>query len=281
MSQKRYLFSKYVTANLFFSELVTMQASINKMCSSTDEKKKRMAMSMKQKYDKYWDNIDNMNFLLYVAVVLDPRNKIFYLEYCLELIHGKNYPKTKFVLHCVNKTLEQLFEHFKNNKEKERCDQASDASSATPSYFDTGLDMEDDFAKFMEQRGQGANKTELEVYLSDGMGKMVENFNILGWWRLNSIKFPILSEVAKLVLAMPISTVASESAFSTGGRVIDATRSSLTNVTTEALICTQDWIQNTPVDIQFKQITAAILEEQRERLAKIELGTYFFIILSF
>ncbi|KAL4581013.1 hypothetical protein LXL04_017219 [Taraxacum kok-saghyz] len=55
--------------------------------------------------------------------------------------------------------------------------------------------------------------------------------------------------------------------------VIDATRSSLTHVTAEALICTQDWIRNTPVDIQFKQITAAILEEQRERLAKIELDT--------
>ncbi|KAL4565516.1 hypothetical protein LXL04_029614 [Taraxacum kok-saghyz] len=93
------------------------------------------------------------------------------------------------------------------------------------------------------------------------------------WWRLNSVKFPILSEVAKLVLAMPISTVASESAFSTGGRVIDATRSSLTHVTAEALICTQDWIRNTPIDIQFKQISAAILEEQRERLAKIELDT--------
>ena len=87
--------------------------------------------------------------------------------------------------------------------------------------------------------------------------------------------------MAKLVLAMPISTVASESAFSTGGRVIDTTRSSLTHVTAEALICTQDWIRNTPIDIQFKEITAAILEEQRERLAKIELGTYFYIILSF
>ncbi|KAL4578426.1 hypothetical protein LXL04_014549 [Taraxacum kok-saghyz] len=97
------------------------------------------------------------------------------------------------------------------------------------------------FAKFMEQRRQGANQIELEVYLSDGMEKRVEDFNILGWWRLNSVKFPVLSEVVKLVLAMPISTVASESIF---------------------------------LDIQFKQITTAILEEQLEILAKIELGTY-------
>ncbi|XP_023749009.1 uncharacterized protein LOC111897278 [Lactuca sativa] len=59
--------------------------------------------------------------------------------------------------------------------------------------------------------------------------------------------------MAKLVLVMPISTVASESAFSTGGRVIDESRSSLTHVTAEALIYAQDWIWDTPIDILFKK----------------------------
>ncbi|PWA59793.1 Double-stranded RNA-binding-like domain-containing protein [Artemisia annua] len=48
-----------------------------------------MALSMKEKYDKYWDNMDNMNFLLHVALVLDPRNKLYYLKYCLGLIYGE------------------------------------------------------------------------------------------------------------------------------------------------------------------------------------------------
>ncbi|KAL6555180.1 hypothetical protein OROGR_006438 [Orobanche gracilis] len=199
---------------------------------------------MKEKY-KYWDNIDNMNFLLHVAVVLDPRNKLCYLEYCLKLIYGKNSPRTKNILERVNKTLEDLFQHFKNNPEGERCEKTGGASSSTPSYFDSrhGVDLENDFAKFMEQRGQGVNKTELEVYLSDGMEKR----------------------------GMPISTVASESAFSVSGRVIDATRSSLTHVTAEALICTQNWIRSTPVDIQFKHMTTAYMEEMLERLVGIEL----------
>jgi len=39
---------------------------------------------------------------------------------------------------------------------------------------------------------------------------------------------------------MPVSTVASESAFSTGGRMHDPFRSSLSHEKVETFICTQD-----------------------------------------
>ncbi|GJR11477.1 zinc finger BED domain-containing protein RICESLEEPER 2-like protein, partial [Tanacetum coccineum] len=53
--------------------------------------------------------------------------------------------------------------------------------------------------------------------------------------------FPVLSLLVRDVLAIPISTVASEYVFSTSGRVLDAFRSSLTHPVVESLICTQDW----------------------------------------
>jgi hypothetical protein len=74
-----------------------------------------------------------------------------------------------------------------------------------------------------------------------------ENFDILMWWKVNSTKFPILAEVARDVLAIPITTVASESAFSTGGRVIDPYRSFLAQKTIEALVCTQNWLRSSPI----------------------------------
>ena len=40
----------------------------------------------------------------------------------------------------------------------------------------------------------------------------------------------------------PFSTISSKSAFSTGKRILDSCRSSLTSKTVEALICTQNWI---------------------------------------
>ena len=87
---------------------------------------------------------------------------------------------------------------------------------------------------------------------------------------MNESRFPILARIARDVLAIPISTVASESVFSTGGRILDDFRSSLTPFMVQALICTQDWLRrSTPINI----------EEDVEELTKLEEGklVYFFV----
>jgi hypothetical protein len=74
-----------------------------------------------------------------------------------------------------------------------------------------------------------------------------ENFNILTWWKVNSTKFSVLTEIARDVLAIPITTVASKSAFSTRGCVINPFRSSLAAKTVEALVCTQNRLGSSPI----------------------------------
>lgn len=113
------------------------------------------------------------------------------------------------------------------------------------------------------------------------MEKRDDKLDVLNWWKMNSVKFPILSKVARHVLAMPISTVASESAFSTGGRVIHPFRSSLTPKTAEALICAQDWIRATSAELQDTPINALHLEELMENLEKLEAGKIVPILLHF
>ena len=39
-------------------------------------------MKMKIKFDKYWENVENLNTLLLIAVVLDPRSKLKYVKFC-------------------------------------------------------------------------------------------------------------------------------------------------------------------------------------------------------
>ena len=77
---------------------------------------------------------------------------------------------------------------------------------------------------------------------------MVENcesrrdvkFEILGWWKANSNRYQVLSKMAKDVLAIPVSTIASESAYSTRWRILDPFRSSLSPLMVQNLVYAQN-----------------------------------------
>jgi hypothetical protein len=104
----------------------------------------------------------------------------------------------------------------------------------------------------------------LDRYLAEECEEDTNKFDILDWWKGQSTRFPILSTLARDVLAIPISTVASESAFSTSGHILDDFRSSLTPFMVEALVCTQDWLRRSSVNVV----------EDTEALTKLEEGNH-------
>ena len=56
--------------------------------------------------------------------------------------------------------------------------------------------------------------------------------------------------MAKDLFAMQVSSVASESAFSTSGRIIEPYRSCLTHYMVEVLMCTEQWMKQ---EIRFEE----------------------------
>ncbi|CAI0375302.1 unnamed protein product, partial [Linum tenue] len=86
--------------------------------------------------------------------------------------------------------------------------------------------------------------SELDHYLCEDVSPRSSNVGVLDWWRVNAGKYPLLQEVARDLLAVPVTSVASESAFSSGGRLLDPHRSRLHFDTVEALMCTRSWIQS-------------------------------------
>ena len=65
-------------------------------------------------------------------------------------------------------------------------------------------------------------------------------FDILTWWKGKEQQFPILSTMAKDLLTVQASMVASESVFSLSGRVISLRRTKLTPTSVEMCICLKD-----------------------------------------
>lgn len=118
--------------------------------------------------------------------------------------------------------------------------------------------------------------TELELYLAENVESPKvfsgTEYDVLSWWKVNAQKYPVLSQVAKDVLAMQISSVASESAFSTSGRILDSTQSCLTHYTIEVLMCTEQWLKRVIRMNNWGSITIEQLLEDIEDQDELERG---------
>lgn len=127
---------------------------------------------------------------------------------------------------------------------------------------------------FMRERcsskGDSNKWSDLEKYLSDECKDSTADFDILYWWKCNEKKYLVLSLLACDVLVIPISIVASESAFSTGGHVLDAFRSSLSPKIMESLICAQDWLR-APTQV-------LCVEEHMDPVDDLEQGIYLCLL---
>ena len=101
-----------------------------------------------------------------------------------------------------------------------------------------------DLEEFLYDASEPAvvESNDLERYMLEPLLKIVGEFDILAWWKNKREQYPILSQIVRDVMAIQVSTVASESAFSADGRVVDPYRSRLDPEMVQALICIKDWV---------------------------------------
>ena len=70
----------------------------------------------------------------------------------------------------------------------------------------------------------------------------LKEFLPLTYLSFQKYRYPELAKLAMDILCVPISTVASESAFSLGGRILNEYRSFMASEIVEALVCSRDWL---------------------------------------
>ena len=73
--------SRYMTSNSYVPEIYGIGWTISSFLTHEDESIRSMAEKMKLKCDKYWSNVNNINVLLFIVVVFDPRYKMKYVEW--------------------------------------------------------------------------------------------------------------------------------------------------------------------------------------------------------
>ncbi|KAH0689554.1 hypothetical protein KY285_016713 [Solanum tuberosum] len=214
---------------------------------------------MKSKMDKYWGKFESMNMLLMVVVVLDPRYKMQYVEYILSIAYGSLMGRLKS--QDVRDVLNLLYNHYNCSCSKDPNENIENDDCVMGESSDL---LQSQWEKHMNKEGFVVKKYNLEIYLKDDVVK-INDFNILSWWKVSSCRYPIVAKIARDILSIPISTVASESAFSTGDRILDSYRSSLPPKTVEELICTQQWLRS-----PFKECKLEDILEEVQKIDEIE-----------
>ena len=94
----------------FFKELVAMQRTLQKMTNGRDKVIVVYACRMKENFAKYWENFSNFNYLLHIAIVLDPRYKMKYVKFCFEQVYEASEAVTKIAL--IESTFNRLCEWY-------------------------------------------------------------------------------------------------------------------------------------------------------------------------
>uniref|UniRef100_A0A0A0LYS2 BED-type domain-containing protein n=1 Tax=Cucumis sativus TaxID=3659 RepID=A0A0A0LYS2_CUCSA len=226
-----------------FHEVWRIHSELARAITNEDPFISSLSKMMLEKFDKYWKDC---SIVLAAAVVMDPRFKMKLVEFSFTKVYGEEAPA---YIKVVDDGIHELFDEY-----------VALPLPLTPTYAEDGsvdgnMKGEDsqgnllsdngftDFDVYIMETTSQQMKSELDRYLEDSLLPRVQDFDLLGWWKLNKFKYPTLSKMARDILSIPVSTLPPDSVFITRRKKMDQYRSSLRPETVEAMICSKDWMQ--------------------------------------
>ncbi|WJX79196.1 hypothetical protein P8452_62339 [Trifolium repens] len=234
----------YPTAVTFFHEVWKLHLDLARAVKSEDLFISNLTKPMHEKIDEYWRNC---SLALVIAVVMDPRFKMKLVEFSFTKIYGED---AHGYVKIVDDGIHELFDEYATlplpltpayaEEGNAGSNMKVEGSQGGTLLSDNGLT---DFDAYIMETSTHQTKSELDQYLEESLLPRVPDFDVLSWWKLNKLKYPTLSKMARDILSIPVSTVPPDSIFDKKSKEMDQYRSSLRPETVEALVCTKDWMQ--------------------------------------
>ncbi|KAL3343084.1 hypothetical protein AABB24_026908 [Solanum stoloniferum] len=120
---------------------------------------------------------------------------------------------------------------------------SSSASSSSSSKRFPGCEFWKQQVVMSHESKRSANSNELSVYLEQQYDIDESDFDLLAWWKGNTKKFPLLSRMARDVLAVPVSTIPLDKVFKQDEVQIWEKENLLGDESVERTECLKDWIR--------------------------------------
>ncbi|KAK6925464.1 hAT-like transposase, RNase-H fold [Dillenia turbinata] len=170
------------TLNEFFHLLVEIQGELEELHSSRDKHLHTMAGKIKRKCETFWGN--EVNFFVYVAIVLDPRFKLDYVKCCFKEIYGES--KGYEMLMKVKAFLGRLFDFYSNHvlglsmeTETPSAIIARKELQVKGCSFPVLRRIQSQFRRYVQEVDSLNNRPELEKYLGEGTLNVPSDFLIV------------------------------------------------------------------------------------------------------
>ncbi|TYI63167.1 hypothetical protein E1A91_D09G000900v1 [Gossypium mustelinum] len=243
--------SNYPTTNLYFRGVWKVHKVLLDTVKGPYSFLTPMVKQMQEKFNKYWAEY---SLILSCAAILDPRYKLNYVQYCFNTIYGIHASDFVETILC---NLRLLFDEYVKKSKSTSSSLAESSNVSNKNPVDSGLDEHNDnsadfvgyfdesndYKRYLNESSTRSEKSQLDIYLEEPELKLNSQIDVLDYWSKSSVRYNELSLLARDLLAIPISTVASKSAFSMGKKVITPLRSSLKPKTVQAVVCLDDWMR--------------------------------------
>ncbi|XP_048560142.1 zinc finger BED domain-containing protein RICESLEEPER 1-like [Triticum urartu] len=180
--------------------------------TSDSDHYKEMGEAMLEKFDKYWEEKNNA---MVIATIFDPRYKMGYIEWAFGELYGEGSTRFRSEIKIVEKELAALYDKCVAQDKRAGNGESSSSSTNIPS-----IPVQAGYESFLSSRSTRISKSELRNYLEDEVAPRNKALDLLGWWKDNAPRYPIMAKIARRFLTIPATSVSSESTFSTTGRIL-------------------------------------------------------------
>ncbi|KAL3637488.1 hypothetical protein CASFOL_018656 [Castilleja foliolosa] len=271
---KRISGSHYTSSHTLFDEISNVKVLLTRELGNEDVDYFVMAIKMHEKFEKYCD-LDKFNPIFLVSVILDPQNKMEYLELWYDKIlefdpalnDETRKKKVEAFMFTVRSFITRLYDRYKLEATAiVEVEGTNLVGEVTNKDSTKGNNVRDEIRAKLKRENSVDSSNDLERYLNDGIEEGGSDFDILLWWKGKASTYRAVAIMARDILSIPITSVASENAFSGAGRVLDPFRSSLTPKLVEALVCSQDWLRggaSIGVDIEIEEDIEALVQLEK------------------
>lgn len=227
-----------------------------------------LIISMEEKFKKYYEKMPSS---ITCAAALNPLIKSIGVQALLTKIDGNLGIYDNQNYENFNRDFQALYNHYDITYGRDR----SRAPSVSSSVATFVSDIQQTISQISGSSSFNTNEVS-DLYLysrTDFICTMSqeesENLDILQWWNKHSRQYTVLAAIARDLLTVQASTVASESCFSLSGRIIDEKRSRLSPESLEVCICYRDYLaakrrEQHTIDVESSSDDPDIEEEQEE-----------------